>query len=127
MRMATPDDTMTSQEDPQDPLPLSPVVLHTLLALVDSSRHGYAIARTVEERTAGRVTMGPGTLYGCLSRLRKSGWIRECEAGDDEAAHAERRRTYALTDEGRAVLDAEAARLRSDVELLRQMNVIAGR
>lgn len=105
-------------------LPLSPVVLHTLLALVERPRHGYAIARAVEEMTEGRVKMGPGTLYGCLSRLREGGWIREREESDEDAAHAERRRTYELTDDGRLLLEAEAGRLAADVDLLRAHDLL---
>lgn len=117
-----------SQPRPVKPqLPLSPVVLHTLLALVERPRHGYAIARAVEEMTGGRVKMGPGTLYGCLSRLREGGWIREREETDEDAAHAERRRTYELTGDGRRLLEAEAGRLAADVDLLRSRNVLDGR
>ena len=92
-------------------LPLTPVVFHALLALAAGPAHGYAIAREVEEVTRGRVRMGPGTLYGSLQRMRDDGLVEEAENPGDEGAHADRRRYYALTPLGRAVLEAEGARL----------------
>ena len=52
-------------------LPLTPAVFHLLLALSDSDRHGYGIAKEVAERTDGRVRLGPGTIYGTLTRMRE--------------------------------------------------------
>lgn len=101
--------------------PLSPVVLHVLLCLVDGEMHGYAIAQTVEERTGGAVKMGPGTLYGALHRLREGGYIDECEPQEDGS---ERRRYYRLTPRGRKTLEADAARLEGEVRLLRAKGVI---
>jgi DNA-binding PadR family transcriptional regulator len=112
--------------DPRAHLPLSEVVLHTLLSLADEERHGYAIAQATEARTGGRVRLGPGTLYGCLRRLRAAGWIEESD-GPDDAAHAEQRRTYRLTAQGRTVLQAEAQRLAAEVELLRAHDLLGGR
>lgn len=106
----------------KDLSPLTPVVFHTLLTLVDGASHGYAIARAVEERTGNSVRMGPGTLYGTLSRLSAGGLIEEC-AGDGNAA--ERRRCYRLTDQGREVLEREGLRLQGDVDLLRAKNVLS--
>ena len=104
-----------------DPAPLSPVVLHTLLSLVDGEMHGYAIAQTVEERTGGAVKMGPGTLYGALHRLRESGYLDECDAPEGSS---ERRRYYRLTAQGREALETDAARLQGEVQLLRAKGVI---
>ena len=104
-----------------DLLPLTPVVFHTLLTLVDGASHGYAIARTVEERTDNRVRMGPGTLYGSLSRMTGMGLIEEC--GD--SGNGERRRNYRLTDLGRDVLEREARRLEGEVEILRSKKVLS--
>ena len=114
-----------TETDLETHLPLTPVVFHTLLSLVEGQRHGYAIAQEVEERTGGRVKMGPGTLYGCLHRLNGLGYIEECEAPAD-AAESERRRYYRLRELGRAVLHAEASRLEADVHLLRAKNVLRG-
>ena len=48
--------------------PLSPAVLHILLALAEGELHGYAIMQEVERTTEGSVRMGPGTLYGALKK-----------------------------------------------------------
>jgi len=101
--------------------PLTPVVFHTLLCLVDGEMHGYAIAQQVEERTGGSVRMGPGTLYGSLHRLREIGYIEECDAA---GAAGERRRYYRLAALGRDALEAEAARLQGEVRLLQAKKVL---
>lgn len=99
--------------DPETLLPLTPVVFHTLLALAEGPSHGYAIARSVEDLTDGRVKMGPGTLYGSLHRMRDDGLIEEVDepAAGEDAVHSERRRTYELTALGRAALRLEGERL----------------
>ena len=91
-----------------DETPLSPPVFHILLALADRERHGYAIMQEVEERTDGKVRLGPGTLYGALRRMRDDGWIEELE---EEGEGEERRRKYRLTAAGRRVARGEAERL----------------
>ena len=91
-------------------LPLSEPVFQIILALSDRSLHGYAIMQDVRTRTAGRVDLGPGTLYGAIRRLRDLELIREVE--DDDASDP-RRRHYELTPFGREVGRMEAARLQS--------------
>ena len=49
--------------------PLSPAVLHILLALSDGAAHGYAIKQEAEARSEGTVRLGPGTLYTAIQRL----------------------------------------------------------
>ncbi len=96
---------------------LSPVALHTLLALAAGPSHGYAIAQEVEDTTNHRVRMGPGTLYGAIHRLAGQGLIAETETPDDDSAHASRRRYYRLTPAGAAALRREVARLERVVDL----------
>jgi DNA-binding PadR family transcriptional regulator len=83
-------------------------MFHVLLSLADSDRHGYAILKDVEQRTAGEVTLSTGTLYGIIKRLLADGLVRQSAAGSDD-----RRTAYRLTAFGRKVAVAEAARLRS--------------
>ncbi len=92
-------------------LPLTPVVYHMLLALVDGRSHGYAIAQEVERRTGGQIRIGPGTLYGSLQRMREMGLIAECQRDEDATRQAERRRYYEITPMGESVLRAETRRL----------------
>jgi DNA-binding PadR family transcriptional regulator len=103
---------------------LTPVIFHTLLALSDDPKHGYAISQEVAEVTEGRITMGPGTLYGTLQRLRENGWLQRTEVADAEGPHAERRRYYELTPSGRAVLREEARRLERGVELAQKRAIL---
>lgn len=56
--------------------PLTPAVFHILLALSSGERHGYGIMKQVEADSQGKVTMGPGTLYGSLKRMLDAGLER---------------------------------------------------
>jgi len=97
--------------DTQDLLPLPPPVFHILIALAEGPRHGYAIMREVSERTAGRLKLGPGTLYGSIKRMLDQDLIEEARAPLGEDKGDERRRYYRLTRLGRRAAEAEAARL----------------
>jgi DNA-binding PadR family transcriptional regulator len=90
--------------------PMAPAVFHILIALADQPRHGYGIMLDVSERTAGRVKMSPGTLYGSIKQMLEDGLIVETaeRAADDDD---ERRRYYELTPEGRAAARREMARM----------------
>jgi hypothetical protein len=56
---------MTSRSNPPpDPSPLSPAVLHILMALADEERHGYGIMLEIERNMGGRLRPGSGTTYG---------------------------------------------------------------
>ena len=92
---------------------LSQSEFYILLSLAIKSRHGYEIMKQVEQDSAGKVTMGPGTLYGSIKRMLQSGLIEEL-AGD----HA-RRKYYALTDKARKSLTSELQRYNDAVELAR--------
>lgn len=114
---------------PRDPtpasfLPLTPAVLHILLALAEGERHGYAIAQAVEATTDGAVRMGPGTLYGSIGRMVSSGLIEETGRGRTRTADDERRRFYRVTTLGRRVLEAEAERLARVVAVARAKNIL---
>jgi DNA-binding PadR family transcriptional regulator len=85
--------------------PLSPTVVHILLALAGGARHGYAIKQEVETRSEGDIRLGPGTLYEAIQRLQETGLIRET-GGDADPVNGQeaQRRYYALTARGRKVL-----------------------
>lgn len=95
--------------DPASLLPLSEAVFEILLSVADRSRHGYGIMREVEDRTGGRLRLGPGTLYGAIKRLREQGVLEETEGSGE--SDDERRRHYGLTAFGREVAVLEAKRL----------------
>ena len=108
---------------PDEFLPLSESTFQVLLALSDRERHGYAIMNEVEIRTAGRVRLGAGTLYGALKRLVAGGLVEEAGERTDSPGD-ERRRYYRLSTLGRAVARAEARRLASAVRLARDLRLI---
>lgn len=118
-----------SDEDQRAPaalLPLTPAVFHILLALADGEKHGYAIMREVETRTAGAMRMGPGTLYGSIQRMRKDGLIVEALERADPTHGEERRRYYRLTGFGQRVVLAEARRLEELVHIAQSKQVLPG-
>ena len=59
---------MGNDEGPERFLPLPSATLHILVALLNGEKHGYAIMGDVERLSDGAVRMGPGTLYGAISR-----------------------------------------------------------
>ena len=66
-----------------------------LSSLADGPKHGYGMMNDIETITG--VRLGPGTLYGALTRLESSGLIKAMPAD-------ERRRPYQLTAKGVAAL-----------------------
>lgn len=101
---------MAETRSPRDHLPLTPAVLHILLALASEEKHGYAIMKDAEELSGGRVKLGPGTLYGAIRRLLDSGLIEETDERPDPALDDQRRRYYRATPFGARVLKAELQR-----------------
>ena len=110
---------MTSKRTirPEDLLPLPPATFHILLSLAEGERHGYALKREIAKRTDGKLTLGPGVLYGAIAKLLAQGLIEESSARPDPHLDDERRRYYKITAFGRKVAQAEAARMRDLVAL----------
>ena len=106
-----------SRFDPEPLLPLPHVHFEILICLAEHDQHGYSIKREIAVRTGGRIQLGPGSLYGAINKLTDAGLIEESDQRPESHLDDERRRYYRLTTEGRAVLKAEAARLRTLVEL----------
>ena len=110
--------------DPRSFLPLTPLAFQVLLALADEGRHGYGIIQEVEARTDGLIRLRSGTLYTLLQRLLAEGLILESAERPDPEDDDQRRRYYAVTEFGRAVLTAEARRLESAIGEARRKHVI---
>lgn len=108
------------------PTSLSGVELHVLLSLAGGPRHGYGVMEEVGSRTGGEVTLGAGTLYGALKRMRREGLIEErpgpAMAGEDGGS-AGRRRYYGLSDSGRRALAEDVGRMSALVEQARLRGV----
>ena len=113
--------------EPADLLPLTPAVLHVLLALADEERHGYGIMKEVEGRTGGEVRLGPGTLYGAIKRMLAGGLIEESGERPDPELDDQRRRYYRITGFGRRVAGAEAERLQDLVSTARARKLLPSR
>jgi DNA-binding PadR family transcriptional regulator len=82
-----------------------------LASLADGDKHGYAMMEDIA-RFAG-VRLGPGTLYGAITRLEERGWICGLESED-------RRRPYRITGAGREYLEEQVASLSRVVKTARE-------
>jgi PadR family transcriptional regulator, regulatory protein PadR len=72
-------------------------------------RHGYAVARWIQDSTEDALQIGEGSLYPALYRLEKRGLI-EAEWGLSETGR--KVKFYSLTRDGRARLQLELAQYR---------------
>lgn len=79
-----------------------------LTSLASGPKHGYAMMEDIE--AVSGVKLGPGTLYGALTRLEQRGWIAGLPSGD-------RRRPYQLTPAGDAALREHLLSLESFARL----------
>jgi DNA-binding PadR family transcriptional regulator len=100
--------------------PLTPAVFHILLALSSGERHGYGIMKQVEADSQGKVTMGPGTLYGSLKRMLDAGLVRESDKRVDPEMDDQRRIYYQITGIGAQALAAELERYQRIVTIAQQ-------
>ncbi len=76
--------------------------LLVLASLADGEKHGYAMVADIEAMAG--VHLGPGTLYGALSRLEEQGLIAALPAEG-------RRRPYRLTGAGAEVLTTQLSQI----------------
>jgi len=86
--------------------------MYYILLSLSKPNHGYGIMQMVEEMTKGRVTLGPGTLYGALNSLQEKKWIM-MYSQDDESR---KKKEYLITEKGKEVLDNEISRLEELLE-----------
>jgi PadR family transcriptional regulator, regulatory protein PadR len=77
-----------------------------LKTLADGPRHGYAIARFIEDTTAEAIAVEEGSLYPALYRMERRGWIAAEWGRSELGRHA---KFYRLTDAGRDQLAAQTA------------------
>jgi DNA-binding PadR family transcriptional regulator len=85
--------------------PASDPELLVLSSLAEGPKHGYAIMEDIAMHAG--VEMGPGTLYGAITRLVENGWVAPLEARG-------RQRPYRLTGKG-------AEHLKAQLESMRQL------
>lgn len=81
---------------------MTDVTLLVLASLAEGDKHGYAIIEDIERFSGHR--LGPGTLYGAITRLEGRGWIKPIGSND-------RRQPYTLTSSGREHLKTQVSAL----------------
>jgi DNA-binding PadR family transcriptional regulator len=86
---------------------MSDPTLLVLASLAEGDKHGYAMMLDIE--TFAGVKLGPGTLYGAITRLEQQDWIRPVKSAD-------RRRPYTITPAGRGYLQTQLAGLQQVVK-----------
>lgn len=84
--------------------PMTEAMYYILLSLLRPG-YGYGMMQRIRELSGGRLEMGPGTLYGVLTRMKKEGLIVLTSQED-------RRKNYEITEAGRQALLREYERLK---------------
>lgn len=83
---------------------LTEPMFYVLMAFLKQDMCGIDITEYVNQRTRGRVQLGPGTLYTILAKFQEDGLI-------EEVAVDGRKRTYHLTNKGKETYMEELERL----------------
>lgn len=112
-----------ARAQPQSANALTPITFEILLSLAQEPQHGYGIKLSIEQRTAGELTLGSGTLYQAIQRLERSELIAVAEgvAGSEDPR---RGRFYRLEPAGKAALEAELKRLNRVLEYARSRDLL---
>ena len=87
---------------------LTESMFYVLMALYQEPMCGIDAAAFIDERTRGRLRIGPATLYTVLAKFEKEKYIQEVLVEG-------RKRTYKITDKGRRAYEEELARLKQCV------------
>ena len=107
-------------------LPLKPADFHILFALLDGPRHGYRIARDIEEATYGQIRLAAGNLHRTVQKLIRMKLVKVSDEIPDDDPGDQRRRYYAITPLGRRAFLADASRMRALVEAVDAKNAAGG-
>ena len=105
---------------PENDLKRGTAELMVLAALEGRARHGYEVAKLIDDRSNGVLRFHVASLYPMLYRMERRGWI---EGKWVEKSGQRRRRFYKLTPDGRKVLTAQRASWR---ELLVALERVTG-
>ena len=92
----------------------SELQLVLLKLLSEQPRHGYDLIRAIEELTGGAYSPSPGVVYPTLTLLSEMGHIREDQSEGS-------RKTYAVTPDGQAFLDARKTEVMALMARLAEM------
>jgi len=105
---------------PENDLKRGTAELMVLASLEGRSRHGYEIAKLIDDRSGAVLRFHVASLYPMLYRMERRAWI---EGKWIEKAGQRRRRYYKLTPAGRKVLQEQRQNWR---ELLAALQRVAG-
>jgi DNA-binding PadR family transcriptional regulator len=100
-----------AEANPTDFLPLHPLELRILLAVIDAPSHAYRIVKAIEAAEGHRFKLYPANLYRRIRDLAATGLLEEVAAPSRDEASERPRTFFAATTLGRSVARAEAARL----------------
>ena len=92
--------------------------LVVLSLLEHEPRHGYELAKLIEDRSAGALTFNFASLYATLYKLEDRGWIQGRWV---EKSGQRRRRYYKLTAEGREVLASQRKEWQQFFAVIREL------
>ncbi|PDY77404.1 PadR family transcriptional regulator [Bacillus cereus] len=82
--------------------------LFILISLAEGNKHGYAIMEDIEN--SYNIKIGPGTLYGAISRMENRKLI-------EAISTTERKKPYQITSEGREYLQEKLREIESVTKL----------
>ena len=99
---------------------LTESMFYVLMALMRRPMCGIEAVRFVSDKTAGRISIGPATLYTVLAKFESEGYIEETEVEG-------RKRTYRITEKGRGAYMAELRRLETMAEDARTEELFYGK
>jgi len=103
--------------EPLTYLPLTEPTFYILLSLAPGRKHGYAILKDVKELSRERVNLSTSTLYTAVGRLLDQDLIERLDDEDNgDSSPGLPRKSYALSELGRRVLEAETVRLQGMVK-----------
>ena len=105
---------------PENDLKRGTAELMVLASLEGRGRHGYEIAKLIDDRSGAVLRFHVASLYPMLYRMERRGWI---EGKWIEKPGQRRRRYYRLTPAGRKVLGEQRKNWR---ELLAALQRVAG-
>jgi DNA-binding PadR family transcriptional regulator len=115
-----------TRADESVPIRTSTLVVHVLLTLADGPVHAYGIMKEIARRTDNRLNPGPGSIHFTLTKLLEGGMITESASSDALEGDA-RRRYYALTKRGRALLADELGALEDILRVARSKKLVVQR
>jgi DNA-binding PadR family transcriptional regulator len=101
--------------EPLSYLPLTEPTFYILLSLAPGRKHGYAIMKDVKDLSKARVNLSTSTLYTAVGRLLDQELIERLGDDEPDTGPGLPRKSYALTELGRRVLEAETIRLQGMV------------